>query len=406
VTGCSNPGIDNDLDGYDICGTGDPVNPDGRAKDCNDNNEGVNPGTPENCFNSIDDDCNGLVDAADTLGCPRSDITGTVKYYRTAAGAEPGTDAVAGTEMKLVGTASGTTNTNSSGSYQFLDIIKGLVSVIPRKVGNFDSGISSLDASRVSQYRVGLYTMTPNQLIAADVSGNGSVSSYDASLISQFRVGIITRFPAATAKNSDWAFSPIQRDYAPLDSDRPNENYLGILYGDVTGNWAPGTALAASVVEEPAGIARGTPATEAESATAVTETSKGAAGPSACFLSLRPLARGDLPRGYRRLALHGRGCEGILGLDVDFSQPEGLSIVSVSRTQETSGFELASNDAGGMFKVSLFGTEPFQGEGNLLELVVEQAPPRGPSLSFEAVANEGQIAIATELPRPPRRGKR
>ena len=91
----------------------------------------------------------------------------------------------------------------------------------------------------MSQIRVSMITPTANQAIAADVSGNGTIASYDSALISQFRVGMITRFPVAVTRGADWAFVPASRNYTPFNSDRSGEDYIGILYGDVTGNWSP-----------------------------------------------------------------------------------------------------------------------------------------------------------------------
>lgn len=54
--------IDNDGDGY-----GHPASPfcSHPELDCDDTNAQVNPGVPENCTNSIDDNCNGLIDGDD-----------------------------------------------------------------------------------------------------------------------------------------------------------------------------------------------------------------------------------------------------------------------------------------------------------------------------------------------------
>ena len=57
---------DNDGDGYAVeggsCG----------AVDCNDNDPAVHPGATENCTDTIDNNCNGLIDAQDpaAVGCP------------------------------------------------------------------------------------------------------------------------------------------------------------------------------------------------------------------------------------------------------------------------------------------------------------------------------------------------
>jgi hypothetical protein len=68
-------------------------------------------------------------------------------------------------------------------------IAGGSYTVTPSKTGDVN-GINSLDVSRIQQYLVGLTTLTPNQLLAADVDGNGTVSSLDASRLQQYLVGI------------------------------------------------------------------------------------------------------------------------------------------------------------------------------------------------------------------------
>jgi hypothetical protein len=60
------PCIDNDGDGWG--NPGDPSCPRRSAEDCDDANPNVNPETPENCTNGIDDDCDGLTDDLDH-GC-------------------------------------------------------------------------------------------------------------------------------------------------------------------------------------------------------------------------------------------------------------------------------------------------------------------------------------------------
>lgn len=383
VAGCRNPEIDLDGDAYGICGSGDPVNPDGREADCQDGNPDVHPEQPEDCYNGVDEDCDDLIDEADAEGCPRSDVTGTISYYRTAAGTEPGTHPVAGASLSMVGSASGTATSDGSGYYAHLDILKGAVSVIPAKLGDFDNGISSLDASRVSQYRVGLITLTARQLIAADTSGNGTISSYDASLISQFRVGIITRFPVAIAKGSDWAFEPTQRDYAPLDADRHGENYLAILYGDVTGNWAPSGALLAAA-----------PGPAAASA------AKSGEAAGACVLSLEPAAGLAPRRGTLFLDLVATGCHGLLALDLDLGYPPGaLELASAATTEATREFTLTTHEAQGLVRLSLFGATPLVGDGKIVRLAVAlHAAADGAGITATAVANEGGIHTAIRVP--------
>lgn len=68
VLGCA----DEDADGYGLDGAADCTN---AGIDCNDNNPAIHPGATET-INSIDDDCNGLVDDGVVLSCADSDDDG------------------------------------------------------------------------------------------------------------------------------------------------------------------------------------------------------------------------------------------------------------------------------------------------------------------------------------------
>lgn len=101
----------------------------------------------------------------------------------------------------------------------------------PSKTGAVN-GIASADASRVAQYAAGLVTLTANQLIAADASGNGTVSSLDASRIAQYIVGL-----NPTGVTGTWKFAPASKSYSSISTDLTGEDYSAIMVGDVTGNW-------------------------------------------------------------------------------------------------------------------------------------------------------------------------
>jgi hypothetical protein len=99
------------------------------------------------------------------------------------------------------------------------------------------------------------------QLLACDVNGDGGVDVADAVLIVNRRVGLISRFPVAVACDSDWGFFPLptpaaggqstfpepgaipcqpgEIEYNPLTGQALGQNFLGILFGDCTGNWRP-----------------------------------------------------------------------------------------------------------------------------------------------------------------------
>lgn len=139
--------------------------------------------------------------------------------------------------LVLAGDTHDTVLTDADGYYLFSAVSGGLnYTLTPNKISTQkESAISSYDAALVAQYRVGLQTFTSLQQIAGDVSDNGKISSYDAALILQYAVNIIEHFPAG-----DWTFIPESINYESLDSDKINQDFVAILYGDVSGNWDGG----------------------------------------------------------------------------------------------------------------------------------------------------------------------
>ena len=75
--------------------------------------------------------------------------------------------------------------------------------------------VTPYDASLVLQYSVGMITLTPLQLILAEVSDNGSVTPYDAALILQYSVGIIIKFPCEEPDKGLLASSALDAKQAP-----------------------------------------------------------------------------------------------------------------------------------------------------------------------------------------------
>jgi autotransporter-associated beta strand protein len=99
------------------------------------------------------------------------------------------------------------------------------------------NGIFANDAALVSQHVVGLITLTPDQLIAAKVSGDVTpdVSAFDAALIAQKVVGICSE----TNLSGQWKFLPKSVDHPDGVHTVLVENYRAYMMGDVTGDWDP-----------------------------------------------------------------------------------------------------------------------------------------------------------------------
>jgi hypothetical protein len=191
-------------------------------------------------------------------------VGGRIRYYSADR-------PVAAAIVQLSGAASQNMNTGSLGTYQSPNVTAGNVLLEPRKTGGSNNAVSALDASWVLQAVAGTRTFDANQRLACDVTGNGTISALDATRILQRQVGLPVTFDAITQCGSDWLFKPNpmpvtnQRLIQPLLSTgtcrrggialepmvggMSQQNFLGLLIGDCTGNWQPptgGAALAAA----------------------------------------------------------------------------------------------------------------------------------------------------------------
>ena len=166
-------------------------------------------------------------------------ISGTVRYYWNDV-------PIANANVALDGQ---TTTTDENGYFSFSGILDGNYTLSLDKSGDLADAISPFDAALILQYNAELLQLLPYQMIAADVTGNSYVTPYDASFILQYAVGLISAFPAG----SQWIFVPTNFDineenwfsapnsiaYLPLNSDQENQDFYGIICGDVSGNWNP-----------------------------------------------------------------------------------------------------------------------------------------------------------------------
>jgi hypothetical protein len=178
-------------------------------------------------------------------GVANYSISGTVTYGINVSNQTP--RSVPGVNLSAAGSSFLSAATDLSGNYQLNGLIAGgSYTVTPSKTGDL-SGINSLDVSRIQQYLVGLITLTPNQLLAADVDGNGTVSSLDASRLQQYLVGI-----SSNNNVGRWRFVPVSRQYNTVTGSLSDQNYEAILVGEVSGNWSPtaGTAMFAETKDE------------------------------------------------------------------------------------------------------------------------------------------------------------
>lgn len=132
----------------------------------------------------------------------------------------------------------------TAGQYSLGIFGPGPYTVTPSKTGGTNAAINSFDAGRIAGHVTGMGTLTGNQLVAADVSGNGFIQSFDAALIARFVTA-----SGASGSTGTWRFftipnvpfppgtTPTSRTYSSVTSDIFGEDYTALLMGEVSGNW-------------------------------------------------------------------------------------------------------------------------------------------------------------------------
>jgi len=181
---------------------------------------------------------------------PTYQVDGTVSYYRGGQG-------VSGVSIAVQGSAPSQATTGADGSYTVPGVTGGNWQIAPRKIGDRGAAIGALDAAYVLEALAGHRQLDPQQMLAADVTGDGTLNELDVQRILQYGVGILPQLPAAQLCASDWLFVPVPMPpatpiapsltgstcqpgalaFPPLVSDATGENFQAVLIGDVTGNW-------------------------------------------------------------------------------------------------------------------------------------------------------------------------
>jgi hypothetical protein len=128
-------------------------------------------------------------------------------------------------------------------------------------MGDLNGAITSFDATLTLQAVVGLTSFDVTQHAACEVTANGKLSSLDAAHILRKRVGLLAIFNVANQCGGDWVFFPDPRSvanqtlvdpqigggscqpgkiaYTPLAGSVHDQDFVAVLFGDCSGNWAP-----------------------------------------------------------------------------------------------------------------------------------------------------------------------
>ena len=293
------------------------------------------------------------------------DLSGTVSYYQSAG-------PVPGTQLDVTGSGSYSGATDGTGAYDLIGLPTGDYTLTPSKSDAYSpSIISPLDASFVLQHSAGLITLAGGQATAADVNKAEGISPLDASLILQYAAGLIgLPFPNNPGV---WEFAPSLYSYTGLDEHQANQDFTGILSGDVSGNWSapppPGTPVSRSA----------SPIQRAPAATLRFPEQWGDTGATVTI----PLAIEDSD------AL-------IAALATVSWQPDVLAVRSISTTGYSSSFSIATNlSVPGQATVAMASaTPPASSAGDLLLLTFDVIGIPGDTSPLDLVSvglNEGAI---------------
>ena len=295
------------------------------------------------------------------------DISGKIGYYADT------TKAIEGVSVTAFegGVPVCSDTTDEDGRYELPDLPVGDYTVRPvKEARGRESAVSPLDAAKVLQYYVGLVDLSPYQRIAGDVTGNRQVGPFDAAKILQYYVGLIDSFPAGswkfvptsfTLNGTSWSSAPDNLVYEPLDSDKSDQDYVGVLYGDVTGNWSGSTSPKVAV----GGVRH---------------------------VSLSSVSEGV---GVFTLLVEVDDATGVLSVGITLNyDPEELRVEEVGPGDLTFDYFIAYRISDGKLKIGLAGSRELSGSGSLVKVRFRVLKDLGiPVTISEVQLNEGEIPV-------------
>ena len=352
-------------------------------------------------------------------------VAGTVFYYRDSAGAgtEPTSKPVPNVGIDNTQDAVADVTTGSSGTYSFGSSYGNVSLTTVDKYGSprasdHNGAITGTDAAQIARSVVGLVTLSPNQRIAGDVTGNGTISGLDAANVARFAALLVDHFPVAIDEGSDWKFARCDAyaypgdpgcgapsyAFTPIAQAESGKNFYAMLYGDVTGNWQPAALFSSAKM----GVGERLDVDAATLATASPQVVQDArarplvrrdASASPALLSFDALPN-PLKAGERRqVTVRVANGSGILALDLSLKfDASRWAIVGVQSNGVAAGWGVAHSGARGTHRISTYGVSPLAGDGTVLTVTVEALSNQGRALPLEmsAVANEGAIPVRVQ----------
>jgi len=312
---------------------------------------------------------------------PAYNVSGTIAYWHRGT-------AVADALLTLDGDRVFTGVSDPTGRYTVQGAPSGAYTLRASKADGV-AGITAYDGSLVLQHAAALNTLTGDAATAADVDKSGAITAMDAFYILQKAVDLIALpFPGA---GSVWDFRPNSRTYPNLNGHVSGQDFVAVLLGDASGNWATGgPGLAATQGTGPgsvrlasAGVRSGSPA--------------GASPAEAVILGLKRLPQTH--SAGERLWLLARAVKpSVYSLDLTLALPSSASAVSSVRPgpMAESLTVVTNTNRPGQLRVAMAGAVPIAGVGGLL-IVELPATENGEATILQASINEGAVPVQIDV---------
>ena len=154
-------------------------------------------------------------------------LSGAVVYPNTAQ------TPLQGVIVKLKnssGTVIGTTTTNATGNYSFINIPNGNYS-LETTTSKPWGGVTAADVLLYKKHIIGVEPLTGIYLAAGDVNASGDLTAIDVLFMRKRIAAIISSFPAG-----DWLFNSVP---FTISGSNLTLDFYGIVYGDANGSYVP-----------------------------------------------------------------------------------------------------------------------------------------------------------------------
>jgi len=257
-------------------------------------------------------------------------ISGNISYYCNGLPVE---DVRLTIDQELPSTET----TDANGNYSFEAERRTSFTVTPSKpvaedVGQFT--ITAYDAALTARHAINIETLNDLQQTAADANRDGHIYTFDAALICRYAVGL----PALPGSHvGEWLFLPENRFYENLDSDRADQDYTGIIIGNVHENWM---------------------------------SEEGLHKLSHTFQYYENLHGLRCKNEELFLPLTVNPNQEILSVDIELSYDSRiLEFAEIIKTELSQNFQIFYNSENGLLRIAMYATEPVNDGGILVNLV-------------------------------------